>query len=112
MKKLVLMTIATIFMVSLTFAGNSPDKVSTNKIVKVIQRELQYPAFAKDKQIEDYVFVNLVVDKKGKIKVNDIYSRNIELTVYVKQELENMVVKDFKSDKTFDMKIVFKLEKI
>ncbi|OIP04385.1 MAG: hypothetical protein AUJ97_02765 [Bacteroidetes bacterium CG2_30_32_10] len=112
MKKLVLMAIATVFMVSIAFSGNAPTKVNTKKITNVIQRKLQYPAFAKDKQMEGDVYVNIAVDNKGKFKVNYISSPNKELSAYVLQELENMVIKDFKSYQTFDMKIVFKVEKI
>ena len=112
MKKLVLMAIATVFMLCFTYAGNTPaNNVNNKKIITAMQKSLKYPAFAKEKQIESFVYLNIAVDKKGKIKVNEIYSPNQELADYVLQETKKMVVKDFKSDQTYDMEIVFKLEK-
>lgn len=110
MKKIVLLAIATVLLVNFTYAGINPDEVKTKKIINVIQRELQYPSFAKDKQIDDFVFVSLGVNEQGKIDVKEIYSKNVELKAYVLQKLENIKIKNFKSDQIFDIKIVFKLE--
>jgi hypothetical protein len=73
---------------------------------------MQYPAFAKDKQIEDYVLVRLSVNEKGNINVKQIYSKNNELKAFVLKELESIVIKDFTTEQTLDMKIIFKVEKI
>jgi hypothetical protein len=111
MKKTALLAIAIILAANIVFAADSPNKAKT-KILNVIKREMQYPAFAKDKQIEDYVLVRLSVNEKGNINVKQIYSKNNELKAFVLKELESIVIKDFTTEQTLDMKIIFKVEKI
>jgi hypothetical protein len=111
MKKLILMAVATVLLINFTMAGNAPKNVYTKKIINAIKRELQYPSFAKDKQIDEFVIVSITIGDKGKVKVKEIYSANDELKAYVLQKLESMVIKNIKSDQTYEMKIEFKTEK-
>jgi hypothetical protein len=111
MKKIILMAIAVLFLLNISFATNNPAEENNNKVVKVITNVLQYPTSAKDNLIEGYVMLSFNVDENGLIHVSQIYSPKAELKEYVQNQLNKLVIGDLApvSDQTYDLKIVFKL---
>jgi hypothetical protein len=112
MKKIILLAIATMFLLTFSFAENNPTVENNNKVLNVITKLLQYPLSAKDNLIEGYVLLSFNVDENGIVQVNQIYSNKAELKEYVQKELNKLVIEDLVNipDQTYEMKVVFKLE--
>jgi len=71
-----------------TFAS-SP---SSDKLERVLRKEITYPEFAKSEQLFGLVLVEFEVLPTGKVQVNKINTSHENLGTYVKSELEKITV--------------------
>jgi len=110
MKKLILFALASIFFLTLSFAGNNPELEKNKTVLKIIKKELKYPSFIQKKQLNNYVIVSFTIDHQGKINLIQSYSTDEQLRNYVVNELEKIYIKDINTEQTFNLKIVYKVE--
>jgi hypothetical protein len=112
MKKIIILAVAILFMLNVSFAENNPALENNNKVVNELSKTFKYPSSARENLVEGYVVLSFMIDDNGLVQLNQIYSNKAELKDYVQKELNAIVLQDLNpgTGQTYEMKIIFKLE--
>ena len=108
MKTKVLSILATLMLIITISYAKGPLTALNQKI----KSQIQFPAYAIEKQIEGTVFVEFTINDAGKIEILNCSSLQGELQSYVFQKLSGMIIapdSELKGNK-YLMRFDFKLE--
>ncbi len=75
------------------FAGIHYPK-ATNALKKVMQKEVPYPAFAKENLETGFAVISFDVDNNGKILLKQINASTPEFKEYVEEKLKDITLED------------------
>ncbi|MFC2121431.1 hypothetical protein ACFLTI_07550 [Bacteroidota bacterium] len=94
-----------------TGTGFSKEGDFTNRVKTIVNRSIDYPAFAIDENIKGVVLLNYSVEADGSITVNEIEASNIRFRDHVIKELSKIKIKGINRktmDNTVRSKYIFK----
>jgi hypothetical protein len=107
MKAKVLSLLVVAFLsLNVAFAAKPPANVKAEVV-----KEVGYPDFAIEEELEGDVYVSFTVKEDGKINVVEAHSTSTELKDYVTDKLETVKVDIFKTEanEKYNMKFTFNL---